>query len=104
MSKRKTNFTESIQGNVYSYTQYIDRLTSLAISMFEWKGLPDSVDPRYLEMTLFLNGSAVYFNDDEIGNLLCIKKTRICNLTKQMRELGLIVVDGRGKNKKYLLK
>ena len=69
MSKRKTNFTESLQGNVYSYTQYIDRLTSLAISMFEWKGLPDSVDPRYLEMTLFLNGSAVYFNDDEIGNL-----------------------------------
>lgn len=45
-----------------------------------------------------------FITDDEIGNLLCIKKTRICNLTKQMRELGLIVVDGRGKNKKYLLK
>lgn len=45
-----------------------------------------------------------YITDDEIGSLLCLKKTRIFNLTKQMRELGLIVVDGRGKNKKYLLK
>lgn len=45
-----------------------------------------------------------YITDDEIGNLLNLKKTRIFNLTKQMRELGFIVVDGRGKNKKYLLK
>lgn len=45
-----------------------------------------------------------YITDDEIGSLLCLKKTRIFTLTKQMRELGLIVVDGRGKNKKYLLK
>lgn len=45
-----------------------------------------------------------YITDDEIGSLLCLKKTRIFTLTKQMRELGLIVVNGRGKNKKYLLK
>lgn len=70
MSKRrKTNFDESLQRNTYSYVNYVDRLTSLAISMFEWKNLPPTVDPRYLELTLFLNGSAIYFNDDEIGNL-----------------------------------
>ena len=45
-----------------------------------------------------------YITDDEIGNLLNLKNTRIFTLTKQMRELGLIVVNGRGKNKKYLLK
>lgn len=45
-----------------------------------------------------------YITDDEIGNLLCLKRTRIFTLTKQMCELGFIVVDGRGKNKKYLLK
>lgn len=45
-----------------------------------------------------------YITDDEIGNLLCLKRTRIFTLTKQMRELGLIVVEGRGKDKKYLLK
>ena len=45
-----------------------------------------------------------YITDEEIGSLLCLKKTRIFNLTKQMRELGLIVVEGRGKDKRYLLK
>lgn len=45
-----------------------------------------------------------YITDDEIGNLLNLKRTRIFTLTKQMRELGLIVSDGRGKEKKYLLK
>ncbi len=45
-----------------------------------------------------------YITDDEIGNLLRLKRTRIFTLTKQMRELGLIVVEGRGKDKKYLLK
>lgn len=45
-----------------------------------------------------------HITDEEIGSLLCLKKTRIFNLTKQMRELGLIVVDGRGKDKRYLLK
>ncbi len=45
-----------------------------------------------------------YITDDEIGNLLNLKRTRIFTLTKQMRELGLIDVEGRGKNKKYLLK
>lgn len=45
-----------------------------------------------------------YITDEKIGSLLNLKRTRIFNLTKQMRELGLIVVDGRGKDKRYLLK
>lgn len=62
--------------------------------------------PATPQMCLILDHIANngYITDDEIGNLLNLKKTRIFNLTKQMRELGLIVVDGRGKNKKYLLK
>lgn len=49
--------------------QYFNRLTELAISMFEWQNLPPTVDPRYIELHLFQNGSMVYFNDDVIGNL-----------------------------------
>ena len=49
--------------------QYFNRLTELAISMFEWQNLPPTVDPRYLELHLFQNGCVVYFNDDVIGNL-----------------------------------
>ncbi len=55
--------------NNLTYNQYIDRLTELSVSMFEWKNLPDTIDPRYIEMALFLSGSVVYFRDDVIGDL-----------------------------------
>ena len=42
--------------------------------------------------------------DEEIQDLLTLKKTRAFTLAKQMRELGLIYVDGRGVNKRYRLK
>ena len=62
-------FEESALLNNITYMQYFNRLTELAISMFEWQNLPPTVDPRYIELHLFQNGSMVYFNDDVIGNL-----------------------------------
>nr|DAU61824.1 MAG TPA: upper collar protein [Caudoviricetes sp.] len=62
-------FEESALLNNVTYMQYFNRLTELAISMFEWQNLPPSVDPRYIELHLFQNGSMLYFNDDVIGNL-----------------------------------
>lgn len=55
--------------NNTTYIQYFDRLVELSISMFEWNGLPKSVDPRYLELHLFQNGSMVYFRDEVMGDL-----------------------------------
>lgn len=69
MGKRKTFFDESLNLNKLTYAQYIRRLTELSTSMFEWKNVPESVDTRYLEMQLFYNGSAIYFNDDVMGDL-----------------------------------
>ena len=37
--------------------------------MFEWKNLPETVDPRFLELTLFAKGQAVFFKDDVMGYL-----------------------------------
>lgn len=69
MGKRKTFFSESLDLNKLTYMQYVRRLTELSTSMFEWKNVPESVDTRYLEMQLFYNGSAIYFNDDVMGDL-----------------------------------
>lgn len=69
MSKRKTFFDESLKINKLTYEQYVRRLTELSTSMFEWKNMPETVDTRYLEMQLFYNGSAIYFNDDVMGDL-----------------------------------
>ena len=62
-------FWESAALNNATFRQYYNRLTELSISMFEWKNLPDTVDPRYLELTLFTDGQAVFFKDEEIGFL-----------------------------------
>ena len=70
--KHKTYFSESAKKNVKQYGRYLDRLTELSVSMFEWKNLPDSVDPRFLELTLFGDGHAVFFQDDVLG-YLCLQ-------------------------------
>lgn len=65
--------------NNLTYRQYLNRLTELAISMFEWKNLPDTVDARYLELHLFETGCMVYFKDEVIGDLCldCIVQGRL---------------------------
>lgn len=37
--------------------------------MFEWINLPDTVDPRFLELALFGDGMAIFFEDEDIGYL-----------------------------------
>ena len=66
---KDTMFCESGLLNNRTYLQYYNRLTELAISMFEWKNLPETVDPRYLEMCLFSDGMCVFFNDEVLGFL-----------------------------------
>ena len=68
MPRRKTNFGDSLFQNNNQYGMYLERLTELAISMFEWKNLPDSCDERFLELTLFTNGYAVFFKDEDLIN------------------------------------
>lgn len=68
-NRNKDQFNQSAVGNNLTFSQYLDRLTELSISMFEWRNLPPTVDARYLELQLFETGCVVYFNDDVIGNL-----------------------------------
>ena len=67
MPRRKTNFSESLFQNNNQYGMYLERLTELAVSMFEWKNLPDTCDERFLELTLFTNGYAVFFEDEDLS-------------------------------------
>lgn len=77
--REKTLFGESATVNNLTYMQYLNRLTELSVSMFEWKNLPPTVDARYLELHLFESGSMVYFDDDVIGNLCldCLPSGRL---------------------------
>lgn len=42
--------------------------------------------------------------DIELEKLLNVKHTRVFNLTREMSKLGLIRIDGRGKEKRYVRK
>lgn len=67
--KRDLQFCESAYMNNRTYLQYYNRLTELAISMFEWQNLPETVDQRFLEMCLFSDGMCIFFQDEVLGYL-----------------------------------
>ena len=68
--KKKTFFEDSALLNNQTYIQYVDHLTELTISMFEYKNLPDSVDWRFLELALFEKGQALWFKDEVMGDIV----------------------------------
>lgn len=74
-NKRGTSRGSNLRGansllNTATYQrQYYDRLMELSMVMFEWTGVPKSVDIRYLERELFLTGRVVFFEDPVLGHL-----------------------------------
>ena len=67
--KKNRMFWESSALNNATYMQYYNRLTELSCVMFDWKNLPPTIDPRFLELVLFSKGMAVFFKDEELGYL-----------------------------------
>ena len=67
--KRDLQFCESSYMNNRTYMQHYNRLTELAISMFEWQNIPETVDQRFLELCLFGDGMCVFFQDEVLGYL-----------------------------------
>lgn len=55
--------------NTMVYHDYYSRLKTIALSCFEWEGLPESCSARFLESVLFDLGQAVFVNDPEMGFL-----------------------------------
>lgn len=71
MAKDK-QFWESAALNNVTYRQYYYRLTELAISVFKWNNLPDTVDERFMELALFTDGKVLFFRDD-VGDLRALR-------------------------------
>lgn len=72
--RKKTDFDVSLIKNQSVWQHYVDRLTELSISMFEWRNVPDTIDTRYLELVLFGRGSILFFEDEILGHL-CLPYT-----------------------------
>jgi hypothetical protein len=70
---------------------YIRVLSELAMNRFKWTGLPDTVNPRFLEMTLFYQALAVFFDDERYG-YLALKGSGQNYLNFQNDPTGFMVV------------
>ncbi|MCM1296007.1 MAG: hypothetical protein NC311_10740 [Muribaculaceae bacterium] len=46
---------------------YLELLTGIALSCFEYDNMPDSMDARFLEWCLFYDGMSVIFKDEVMG-------------------------------------
>lgn len=63
---------ESAKINSLVFNEYFNRLKEIAVNVFEWKGLPPEIDERFLELTLFDTGMAVFFRDDILNQYVAL--------------------------------
>lgn len=66
------NFNESLFKNMSDYYHYFNRLCEMWLSRFKWLNLPDTVDSRFMEISLLTKGNAVFFFDDDMEEYLCL--------------------------------
>lgn len=58
---------EPVYLNDDTYFDYLERIRKIALSIFEWKNLPTSMDARFLERSLYFFGTAALLYDNELG-------------------------------------
>lgn len=81
-------FWWSATRNKRTDNMYFFQLLDMAINVFEWKNLPDDIDPRFIELTLINRGYILFFKDndllsnieddlnsDNLGRYLCLPCT-----------------------------
>lgn len=55
--------------NHRDWGNWFTRIYNIALSAIEWVNCPESIDPRFIEQTLFWQGRAVWFKDEVIGHM-----------------------------------
>lgn len=55
------NANTVVDSNVLVSTFYEKQIMELATNRFKWNGLPETIDPRFLEMVLYTQALAIFF-------------------------------------------
>lgn len=63
----KSEFRDALILNNETEKDYLYRMKKIVTSMFEWDNLPDSMNERFLEESLFYDGQAALLFDDNFG-------------------------------------
>lgn len=67
MMRARTDLKDAVLVNNATYTDYLERFKKIAMSIFEWVNLPDSMDARYIEKCLYYLGAAGLLHTEEYG-------------------------------------
>lgn len=65
-TKKISNDDELTQ---FTFMYYYNWLKLITLNLFKWENLPETVDKRYLELTLGGRGLGLFFQDSELGHL-----------------------------------
>jgi len=60
-------FEAAADRNILTYADYYKRLRLIALNMFEWSDLPESMNAHFLEYCLYWYGRAAFVNDPNLG-------------------------------------
>lgn len=102
VGNKNAKFKDYMYINDDTYVDFLERLKKVAISMFEWVNLPESMDGRYLELCLYYSGQAALLkNDNDI-----FINTRACsagqlNIYELPTEINCYSVDYSVTKKQY---
>lgn len=70
--KANQAFDQSAFLNGLAYNIYAVKLFNAALNRFKWRGLPDGVDERYMELMLQTQGAALFFFEPALPSFLCL--------------------------------
>lgn len=72
MKQKKRNFLsyffQSIFNNAWAYNVYYDQLKEITITLYKWINLPETIDERFLELSLFERGQVLFFFDKDLDD------------------------------------
>lgn len=84
---RLSRFRQSAFKTLYSENIYYDKLKEIAITLFKWVNLPEEIDARFLELSLFECGEIVFAQDEVTGLYFVMRNVNAGQLDKYDRPI-----------------
>lgn len=67
MLSLKAKMSNAQKKNQITLMSLFNYYSNIAVTRYDWKNLPESVDERFLNTTLYLFGSSAFFEDEKFG-------------------------------------
>ena len=85
MARKRATLTDLL--NDLTYKTIFDKFKMVAVNMFEWSGLPDGIDEKYVEQLLFNYGQAIFFRDPSMS-YMCLQADNGADMNVYGEPLG----------------